>query len=104
MVWKCPPLNLFNWSNFWKWKDDMSDGGKGDAPRPLGVSMEHFDANFDAIFGKNKKYKMEEVDEGVYLIEVTNERCVNYEKDLNCNGKCECSDGKCKSCPSALHR
>ena len=23
MVWKCPPLNLFNWSNLWKWKEDM---------------------------------------------------------------------------------
>ena len=78
--------------------------GKGDKPRPLGVSMEQFDANFDAIFGKKKKYKMEEVDEGVYLIEVTNERCVNYEKDLDCNGKCDCVDGKCKSCPSALQR
>ena len=21
MVWKCPPLNLFNWSNLWKWKE-----------------------------------------------------------------------------------
>jgi len=21
MVWKCPPLNLINWNNFWKWKD-----------------------------------------------------------------------------------
>ena len=30
----------------------MRDGGKGDTPRPLGVSMEVFDANFDAIFGK----------------------------------------------------
>ena len=59
----------------------MRDGGKGDAPRPLGVSMEVFDKNFDAIFGKKKKYTMEEVDEGVYLIEVTNERCVNYEED-----------------------
>jgi hypothetical protein len=59
----------------------MRDGGKGDAPRPLGVPMEVFDKNFDAIFGKNKKYKMEEVDEGVYLLEVTNERCVNYEED-----------------------
>ena len=19
MIWKCPPLNLFNWNNFWKW-------------------------------------------------------------------------------------
>ena len=24
MVWKCPPLNLFNWSNLWKWKNDMN--------------------------------------------------------------------------------
>jgi len=19
VIWKCPPLNLFNWNNFWKW-------------------------------------------------------------------------------------
>ena len=30
------------------------DGGKGDAPRPLGVSIEEFDKNFDAIFGKKE--------------------------------------------------
>jgi hypothetical protein len=30
----------------------MRDGGKGDTPRPLGVSMEVFDKNFEAIFGK----------------------------------------------------
>ena len=29
----------------------MSDGGKGDAPRPLGVPMDVFDKNFEAIFG-----------------------------------------------------
>lgn len=23
MAWKCPPLNLVNWSNLWKWKTDM---------------------------------------------------------------------------------
>ena len=23
MIWKCPPLNLINWSNYWKWKEDM---------------------------------------------------------------------------------
>lgn len=27
-------------------------GGKGDTPRPLGVSKEVFDNNFEAIFGK----------------------------------------------------
>jgi len=31
------------------------DGGKGTAPRPLSVSMEEFDKNFDAIFGKKEK-------------------------------------------------
>ena len=24
-MWKCPPLNLFNWSNYWKWKNDMKE-------------------------------------------------------------------------------
>lgn len=81
MVWKCPPLNLFNWNNIWKWKEAMSDGGKGDTPRPLGVPLEQFDANFDAIFKKKP------------------ERCINYEKDLDCSGKCD-YDGDCKSCTS----
>jgi hypothetical protein len=31
----------------------MRDGGKGDTPRPLGVTLEKFDNNWDAIF-KNK--------------------------------------------------
>ena len=104
MAWKCPPLNLFNWSNLWKWKTEMRDGGKGDAPRPLGVDMEQFDANFDVIFGKKKKYTVEEIDEDVYLIDVTNERCVSYEKDFKCCGKCDCVDGRCKSCPNQLQR
>ena len=30
------------------------DGGKGDAPRPLGVPMDKFDAQWDAIFGKKQ--------------------------------------------------
>jgi len=30
-------------------------GGKGDTPRPLGVSIETFDKNFEAIFGKKNK-------------------------------------------------
>jgi hypothetical protein len=33
----------------------MRDNGKGDTPRPLGVPMEVFDKNFEAIFGKKKK-------------------------------------------------
>ena len=39
------------WSNL----DMPRDGGKGDTPRPLGVSMEEFDKNFDLIFGKKEK-------------------------------------------------
>ena len=30
----------------------MSDGGKGDKPRPLGIPIEQFDKNFETIFGK----------------------------------------------------
>ena len=30
------------------------DGGKGAAPRPLGVPMDQFDKNFEAIFGKKE--------------------------------------------------
>lgn len=30
----------------------MSDGGKGDKPRPLSVPTEVFDKNFEAIFGE----------------------------------------------------
>ena len=30
----------------------MSDGGKGDAPRPFSVPKEKFDSNWDAIFKK----------------------------------------------------
>jgi hypothetical protein len=33
------------------------DGGKGDAPRPLGVTMEHFDNAWDRIFGTAKVLK-----------------------------------------------
>jgi len=29
-------------------------GGKGDTPRPFSVSLDKFDAQFDAIFGKPK--------------------------------------------------
>ena len=32
----------------------MRDAGKGDTPRPLGVDMETFDRNFEAIFGKKQ--------------------------------------------------
>lgn len=35
----------------------MSNGGKGSAPRPLSVSKETFDENFDSIFRKNKPSK-----------------------------------------------
>ena len=38
------------------------DGGKGDAPRPLGVPMEQFDKNFEAIFGKKTNKPQPEVE------------------------------------------
>lgn len=33
----------------------MRDGGKGDTQRPLGVELEQFDNNWDAIFKKKDK-------------------------------------------------
>ena len=32
----------------------MSDGGKGDKPRPLSVPKEEFDNRWEVIFGKKK--------------------------------------------------
>ncbi len=43
--------------------------GKGDTPRPI-KDREKFDSNWDNIF-KKKKVSVEEVDHGVYVIEVT---------------------------------
>jgi hypothetical protein len=31
-----------------------NDGGKGDTPRPLAVSLEQFDKNFELIFGRKE--------------------------------------------------
>lgn len=35
----------------------MTDGGKGDKPRPLGISQKEFDDKWDAIFNKPIKEK-----------------------------------------------
>ena len=55
-------------------------GGKGDKPRPLGVSMEEFDRNFDAIFG-NKKVKVTVY--GVEIEKTQEEWDKIFDKDLN---------------------
>lgn len=34
----------------------MSDGGKGDAPRPYSVSKEEFNDNHSQIFGEKKRW------------------------------------------------
>jgi len=41
----------------------MSDGGKGDAPRPLSVTIEKFDNNWEAIFGRKTKMPQPEMKE-----------------------------------------
>jgi hypothetical protein len=41
----------------------MSDGGKGDRPRPLGVPMDKFDESWEAIFGKKTKMPQPEMKE-----------------------------------------
>jgi hypothetical protein len=37
----------------------MSDGGKGDTPRPFSVPKEKFDSNWDAIFNKKSEPEVE---------------------------------------------
>jgi hypothetical protein len=50
MAWKCPPLHLPNWNNFWKWKDKMIN--------------EHDIADHDcALYELNKGDKFTIVDE-----------------------------------------
>lgn len=39
----------------------MRDGGKGDTPRPLGVPLDKFDSNWDAIFKRTRKNVVEEL-------------------------------------------
>ena len=53
------------------------DGGKGDKPRPFSVDLQKFSDNFDLIFGKKKQAKIEEVDEGVYIVEISNKKETN---------------------------
>lgn len=59
----------------------MSDGGKGSAPRPLGVDWNKFEESWDKIFGKKVKVS------GVpYEVE---------SKDICCHG--DCNQGR--DCP-----
>ena len=52
------------------------DGGKGDKPRPI-LDRDQFNKNFEAIFGKTKQAIIEEVDDGVYVIEISNMKEMN---------------------------
>ena len=56
----------------------MNEGGKGDKPRPLAVSQEQFDKNFDAIFGKKDKEPIPFA--GMVDVELTND-----EKEISYN-------------------
>jgi len=40
----------------------MRDGGKGDAPRPLGIPMEEFDKKWDDIFNKKEDISSVDID------------------------------------------
>jgi len=50
----------------------MSDGGKGDSPRPFSVPLKKFDENWNAIFGKKKKTDAEKFDDAVMKNEYYN--------------------------------
>ena len=43
----------------------MSDGGKGDRPRPISVSQAEYDSRWDAIFARDLKKEEPKSDEQV---------------------------------------
>jgi len=45
--------------------------------KPFCVDLEKFADNFEVIFGKKKKAKIEELDDGVYVVEVVNKENEN---------------------------
>lgn len=49
---------------------NMNEGGKGDAPRPLSISKEEFDARWDAIFNQAEKDKLVKEKDGGFTINV----------------------------------
>ena len=57
----------------------MRDGGKGDTPRPLGVSMEKFDNAWDRIFNKSKIEKA--IDETIKQHEELFSTLAEHEKE-----------------------
>jgi hypothetical protein len=44
----------------------MSDGGKGDRKRPLVISEQEFNKNWDAIFNKQDKYVIDNQEDAKY--------------------------------------
>lgn len=53
MVWKCPPLHLPNWSNHWKWKQEMKPHETGtDNPIDFPKQTNKYDAHKESIKGK----------------------------------------------------
>ncbi len=45
----------------------MSNGGKGDKPRPFSVPKEVYDERFETIFGKKRKTESQKFDEMVVM-------------------------------------
>lgn len=65
----------------------MNESGKGDAPRPLSISKEEFDARWDAIFSQAEKAKLaKEKDDGFTInINVENqdfETKISYKENI----------------------
>jgi len=59
----------------------MRDGGKGDAQRPLTVSMEQFDNSWNVIFNKSKINVKDAFEESLKESEKFFEELRNHEKE-----------------------
>jgi|688.fasta_scaffold629233_3 hypothetical protein len=56
MVWKCPPLHLPNWSNNWKWKQEMSTY-VSEYERGLNAGIAESSSIISKLQSENDKYK-----------------------------------------------
>ncbi len=59
MVWKCPPLHLPNWSNHWKWKQEMNSNDLADRLEEFysGTHIQKAAETLRSLQYQNDKYK-----------------------------------------------
>lgn len=60
MVWKCFPLNLHNWSNSWKWKEEMNANELADWLET--GEVEEYDINEAAVMLRKQQERLQHLE------------------------------------------